>query len=65
MLTNKYYTHCNFGWKGVCDGYYLLGAVDFRDPLEEIFIEPEIGDISFEGDSYYDFDFYTIIYQQR
>ena len=63
--TDIYYAHYNLGWGGKCDGYYLLGTVDFRDPLEEIFIEPEIGDISFEGDSYYDFDFYTIIYQQR
>ncbi len=62
---DRYYAHYNLGWGGNCDGYYLLGTVDFRDPLEDIFIEPEIGDIAFEGTSYYDFDFYTVIYQHR
>ncbi len=46
--------HCNYGWGGLCDGYYSSGIFDTRTALSQISIDSSIGDISCEGDSVYD-----------
>lgn len=45
--------HCNFGWKGKCDGYYSSGVFDPRDIREDDEYEPDYGDVQFSyGDDY-------------
>ena len=46
--------HCNYGWGGICDGYYTSGIFDTRTVLDQMSIDPSIGDISYEGESNYD-----------
>lgn len=65
FIVSCFNTHYNFGWGGKCDGYYLLGTVDFSNALDEDFIDSEIGDISFANNAYYDYNFLTLIYQYR
>ncbi len=43
-VIDKYYTHCNFGWKGDCDGYYLIGNFDLTSSLSSDMVEEELGD---------------------
>lgn len=36
--------HCNFGWNGMCDGYYTFGMFDVSQVLDDEDIVGEIGD---------------------
>ncbi len=53
-ITNEYFDriHCNFGWGGHCDGYYIGDIFDCR--IVNNYIEPGIGDVpdSGSGDDY-------------
>ena len=37
--------HYNFGWGGICDGYYLPTAIDLRDSLDEKYVDLGFGDV--------------------
>lgn len=56
-ITEEYFDriHCNFGWGGECDGYYIGDVFDCR--YENNNIEPGIGDIpdSQNGDNVSDY----------
>ena len=39
------YLHCNYGWGGNCDGYYICGIFDTTQRLDDEYIENEYGDI--------------------
>lgn len=52
--TNYNLLHCNYGWGGICDGYYTSGIFDTRNALSQNNIVPSIGDIPATGSSIYD-----------
>lgn len=37
--------HCNYGWAGLCDGYYTSGVFDVSVELDDDMIDSSIGDI--------------------
>lgn len=43
LVTNRK-IHCNFGWGGMCDGYYTYGIFDVSSELGTDEIVPEVGD---------------------
>ena len=43
LITNRK-IHCNFGWGGMCDGYYAYGIFDVSSELGTDEIVPEVGD---------------------
>lgn len=47
--------HCNFGWSGMCDGYYTFGMFDVSNALDDSDIVGEIGDVAGEV-GYYPFN---------
>lgn len=52
--TNHNLLHCNYGWGGLCDGYYTSGIFDTRNALSQNNIVPSISDISGTGGRIYD-----------
>ena len=46
--------HCNYGWGGICDGYYTEGIFDTTHGLGANMIDTSVGDKGEAGD--YDFD---------
>ena len=40
-----HYAHCNFGWSGKCDGYYLFTNFNTRNRLSSDMVESEYGDV--------------------
>lgn len=54
--TTEYRIHCNFGWKGDCDGYYSYTVLGFdtTQELPDEFVDTEHGDVqdSNYGDIY-------------
>ena len=61
----KRFVHCNYGWRGECDGYYTLGVFDCREELDEDMVDISSGDIISSNDYYYDslFSFLYYYYQ--
>lgn len=55
-------SHCNFGWGGVCDGYYTDLIFDLSIPRTGEDIDTSVGDISQVSNRYYYKDFYSIYY---
>ena len=51
--TTYYLVHCNYGWTGMCDGYYTSGVFDISNELDDDMIEESIGD--YDGAQDYDF----------
>ena len=47
--TTEYRIHCNFGWKGECDGYYSYTVLGFdtTQELPDEFVDTEHGDIQY------------------
>ena len=37
--------HCNYGWAGLCDGYYASGVFDVSSELEDDMVDTSIGDV--------------------
>ncbi|MBR5282241.1 MAG: C10 family peptidase [Alistipes sp.] len=62
---DKFYAHYNLGWGGDCDGYYLLGAIDLRTPIDEIFVNDSIGDFAITKNAYYNIELGTITYDRN
>ena len=54
--------HCNFGWKGKCDGYYAHHVFDTRYMLNDEFVDSEIGDIISVNEYLFDRQFFMIGY---
>lgn len=54
--------HCNFGWKGKCDGYYAHHVFDTRYRLNDEFVDSEIGDIIGMDVCLFDRQFFMIGY---
>lgn len=58
-ITDEYFDriHCNFGWEGRCDGYYIGDVFNCR--VVNNHIEPGIGDTpySYHGDDSTDFNY--------
>lgn len=52
--------HCNFGWGGLCDGYYTIGAFDTT--VENPDIELGVGDYKGTATSNYNCRFYIVNY---
>ena len=53
--------HCNFGWGGICDGYYFFGAFDTaHDPVARDDNDTAPG----HGDAYYDINPQIITYTE-
>lgn len=46
LIEETYYclVHCNYGWNGICDGYYSSGAFDTTKALPTNRIDSSIGD---------------------
>jgi len=53
-------SHCNFGWGGLCDGYYTHGMYDTTKTLDSKFIDSEAGD--FAGIGGYNFNKTMLMY---
>ena len=43
------YIHCNYGYSGRCDGYYLDGVFDLTELRDSENIETSVGDIVYQG----------------
>ena len=58
-ITDEYFDriHCNFGWEGRCDGYYIGDVFNCR--VVNNYIEPGIGDTpySYHGDDSTDYNY--------
>lgn len=54
--------HCNFGWGGKCDGYYAHHVFDTTQPLDDEFVDAEIGDFSSVKGLFLDRQFFMIGY---
>lgn len=52
--------HCNYGWNGLCDGYYSYGVFDTTTHLNQEWVESSTGDVS--GIRGYDFDIYLMYF---
>ena len=44
--------HCNYGWGGLCDGYYTSGVFDVSQELDDDMIVDSIGDCSGTNSDY-------------
>lgn len=61
----KRYVHCNYGWRGECDGYYTLGIFDCREELDEDMVDITSGDIISSNNYYYDSLFSFLYYNYQ
>lgn len=60
----KYLMHCNYGWGGLCDGYYSYRLMNFdtSKPLDDEYTDTTIGDYKGYGAGNYTHSFYMITY---
>ena len=56
--------HCNYGWGGLCDGYYTQGTFDTTRRLASNRIDTAIGDVGCEGDYNFTVDIQIIQYSK-
>ena len=52
--------HCNYGWEGLCDGYYTHQLYDTTDELQDEYIDTSVGD--YKGVGGYNFNKRMVIY---
>lgn len=48
--------HCNFGWGGICDGYYTPNTYDLTVEKTGVYIESSFGDIANSMNRIYNFN---------
>lgn len=58
--TWKRYFHCNYGWQGLCDGYYTHGLYNTAQKLLDKYIDTSVGD--YKGIGGYNFNKRMLIY---
>ncbi len=56
--------HCNYGWGGICDGYYTDGLFDTTQRRTGGQIDTGVGDYAYTGSSNYTEDFKMITYDK-
>ena len=66
LIEETYYclVHCNYGWSGVCDGYYSSGAFDTTKALPTNRIDSSIGDRIWCKDNNYTVQLQMITYDK-
>ncbi len=66
LITETYYCmlHCNYGWGGICDGYYTDGLFDTTQRRTGGQIDTGVGDYAYTGSSNYTEDFKMITYDK-
>lgn len=56
------YVHCNYGWRGYCDGYYLNGVFDLSELRSGENLETSIGDKVGSREYFYNRDLKILYY---
>lgn len=55
--------HCNYGWNGLCDGYYSFGVFDVSQRLSDDNIIEEVGDVEYTSDYNFSSSLGMIVYE--